>query len=214
MSEILHPESLALWYFRLNGVFTIPNFVLHPYGHGSAHTDVDIAGVRFPYRREFDPGDGGDDRWFQELTAKPCCIIAEVKTAQCAINGPWSNRDRGNVNRIMADLGLYSPEEAPTAAEALYERGYYDGQSLFCSLFCVGNSKSERITDDYPHVPQQTWVDIADWLYRRFRKYRERKADHNQWDYVGKRIWTIAEEARNPTEFSEALRKAFSLPTV
>src|SRR5438876_10790541 len=57
----LTSESLAVWYFRLNGVFTIPNFVLHPRRQGSARTDIDVAGVRFPFRLEFDEGPGGDD---------------------------------------------------------------------------------------------------------------------------------------------------------
>ena len=48
----IHPEKLAYWYLRLNGFLTIPNFVVHPDNGSNQKTDIDILGVRFPYRAE------------------------------------------------------------------------------------------------------------------------------------------------------------------
>jgi len=45
-------EQLAYWYLRLNGFLSISNFVVHPDTGGQQRTDVDILGVRFPYRAE------------------------------------------------------------------------------------------------------------------------------------------------------------------
>lgn len=45
-------EQLALWYLRLNGYLTVPNFVLHPDTPGSERTDADLLAVRFPYSGE------------------------------------------------------------------------------------------------------------------------------------------------------------------
>src|ERR1035441_9470268 len=42
-------EWLALRYLRLNGYFTLPNFMAHR--RGGALTEVDVLGVRFPYRK-------------------------------------------------------------------------------------------------------------------------------------------------------------------
>ncbi len=41
---ILNPEQTAYWYFRLNGFFTIQNFIVHPDIGGRQHTDADIIG--------------------------------------------------------------------------------------------------------------------------------------------------------------------------
>ena len=45
-------EWLCLWYLRLNGDFTLPNFYAH--GRRGPLTEVDVLGVRFPLSREFD----------------------------------------------------------------------------------------------------------------------------------------------------------------
>ena len=44
-------EQLGLWYLRLNGYFTMPNFIAHC--HDGARTDVDVLGVRFPHSSEY-----------------------------------------------------------------------------------------------------------------------------------------------------------------
>ncbi len=44
---------MAYWYFRLNGLFQIENFVLHPGRRGGQRTDADLLAVRFPNRAEF-----------------------------------------------------------------------------------------------------------------------------------------------------------------
>jgi len=89
----MKPEHLAVWYFRLNGFFTIPNFVLHPTGRGSALTNADIAGVRFPYRAEFPEGPGGDDAEFTRIVRSPYAVFAEVKTGKRSLNGPWTDSE-------------------------------------------------------------------------------------------------------------------------
>jgi len=48
-------ERLALWFLRLNGFMTIPNFIVHPEGPREdgaypQRTDVDVLDVRFPFR--------------------------------------------------------------------------------------------------------------------------------------------------------------------
>jgi hypothetical protein len=48
----LNSESLTYWYFRLNGFFTIPNFVVHPDRGSKQRTEVDVFGIRLPNRHE------------------------------------------------------------------------------------------------------------------------------------------------------------------
>jgi hypothetical protein len=182
---VFKSEVLALWYLRLNGVFTIPNFVLHPARRGSARTDADIAGVRYPFRAEFSDAPGLDDEWFETHSQKPCAILAEVKTGECKINGPWSSPEFGNIDQVLSDLGWYPEHEVSTAARMLYEAGQYDGRDLFCSLFCIGNLDGATVRERYPLVPQHTWSHIAEWIFERFHRYRHRKKDHSTWDSGG-----------------------------
>ena len=99
------PTHLAQWYFRLNGFFTICNFVLHPDRSGSAKTDVDIAGVRFANREEFPQGEGGDDVEFLKMRGKLYVVLAEVKTGECEINDSWTKPESGIARRVLTDLG-------------------------------------------------------------------------------------------------------------
>ena len=208
----MKPDALALWYFRLNGVFSIGNFILHPDRRGSACTDADVVGVRFPFRAEFPSGDGGDDAWFERQRTKACAVLAEVKTSVCAINGPWSDKASGNINKVLKDLGLYDAGEVQTAADELYKNGFYDGPTLQCSLFCVGNAQSPEVTNRYPRVPQRTWSEIIAWIHRRFDEYKRRKSDHNQWDDAGQMIWCHFEGNNALAGFESAIRRQFQLP--
>lgn len=212
-NDVFKSEVLALWYLRLNGVFTIPNFVLHPARRGSARTDADIAGVRYPFRAEFGGPPQLDDEWFEAQPMKPCAILAEVKTGDCAINGPWSSPATGNVEQVLSDLGWYPQDEIPAAALALYESGRYEGTSLLCSLFCVGNSPSAAIHEQYPLVPQRTWSSIINWIFDRFDRHRQLKTDHDQWDAAGRTIWSDFVRSRGSTGlFEETIRRRFMLP--
>jgi hypothetical protein len=79
-------EKLAYWFFRLNGCFTIENFVVHPDLGGGQRTDADILGVRFPHRQE-----GLADSMVDHeavLSDHPLIFAAEVKLHKCELNGP------------------------------------------------------------------------------------------------------------------------------
>ena len=52
-------DAVAEWFLRLNGFFTVVNFVIHPIEPNEAslqRTDADVVGVRFPYRQEIVSG--------------------------------------------------------------------------------------------------------------------------------------------------------------
>jgi hypothetical protein len=81
-------EQLAYWYLRLNGFLTIPNFVVHPDQGGNQETDVDVLGVRFPYREENLGLPMEDEKHFRKFPDKAFITIAEVKSGRCGLNGP------------------------------------------------------------------------------------------------------------------------------
>lgn len=60
-------EELAYWYLRLNGFFTINNFVLHHNREGRT-SDADILAVRFPY--VYEEVGGRDEDWDDQLVGR------------------------------------------------------------------------------------------------------------------------------------------------
>lgn len=165
-------EQLAYWYFRLNGFLTIPNLVVHleKFFHEQGHrqgTDVDILGVRFPFRKEL-PEEAEpmkDDEIFEEKS-KITFILAEVKTGlrDIKFNDAWNNPE--TIKRILYCIGaLKTDEEIEKCAESLIREGYYGDNEEFCFYFClVSHEKNQDLI---------TWEEIAKFIYNRFSKYRK-----------------------------------------
>jgi hypothetical protein len=111
LTQMLDPEKVAYWYFRLNGFLQIENFVVHPERRGSQRTDADLLAVRFPRRAERlfdDPNDimADDEQGLRLSHDWIDVVIAEVKTNQpCTLNGPWTQPDHQNVPRVLAAIG-------------------------------------------------------------------------------------------------------------
>jgi len=73
-------EELAYWYFRLNGFLNIPNFVIHPDTGSEQRTDVDLLGVRFPYRSELLLNSMRDDEMFRRVREKAYVVFLRIDT--------------------------------------------------------------------------------------------------------------------------------------
>ncbi len=202
-SYIISPESLAYWYFRLNGCFTIPNFIVHPDRGVGQKTDVDILAVRFPYRAELLENSMVDDEAITSITRKPLIIIAEVKTARCRLNGPWVRKGARNMQRIFRAVGAFPFGETELVAESIYKKGVYENESYYITLVCVGKTINNGVMRDYPAVPQLTWDDILSFIYNRFNTYIEQKRYHSQWDKVGQLLWDSFTASNDVNEFKE-----------
>src|SRR5258708_7807056 len=94
----IRAEQLGYWYLRLNGFLTITNFIVHPDQGRNQETDVDLLAVRFPYRAELRRME--DDEFFTRIRDKAYIAFTEVKASLCTLNGPWTNRDRQNMQRV------------------------------------------------------------------------------------------------------------------
>jgi hypothetical protein len=180
-------ERLAYWYLRLNGYLTIPNFVVHPDpGTGmDQRTDVDVLGVRFPYRSELLINPMKDDPAIILDKKKPVIVIAEVKTNLCNLNGPWTNPDQQNMHRVILAIGTHKQAEVDAVAQGLYEHGYYSNGEYLISLACLGQESNRSLAQRYPKVPQITWSHVLAFVYKRFSEYYDPKRAHRQWDQEG-----------------------------
>mgnify|MGYP001033359018 CR=1 FL=1 len=212
--EYLDAEKVAYWYFRLNGFLQIENFVVHPERRGGQRTDADLLAVRFPFRAERlfdDPNDiMADDTPRLELSGNLVdIVIAEVKTNQpCTLNGPWTRHDRQNIHRVLAAIGCLPRGQIDVAAADIYRAGFHQTDTLRIRLVAVGRDRSDEIAARYPEVTQLLWTDVLTFIGDRFHRYRQQKAQVDQWDPEGRKIKRLADEAASIDEFTHnALRR-------
>lgn len=198
---------------------TIMNFVVHRDRGPGQETDADVLGVRFPHRAEGPPEDPmADDehllRVYSKRTAaskRPYVIIAEVTKQRCKLNGPWTNRGRGNMQRVLAAIGAIEEAEREQAATALYGPGVYENKDIYMSLCCLGNRESGHIASGRPDVPQIVWGHVATFIYRRFDTHFETKRSHPQWDRFGQHLWRLRESSGSPELFRVTIENAIEM---
>jgi hypothetical protein len=186
-SPIINPEEVAYWFFRLNGCLTIVNFVVHPDLGRRQRTEVDILAVRFPYRCELiTSGEAMKDHEVFQSSDLINIVIAEVKRGDCEINGPWRKKPAENMHRVLYAIGAFKKDDVPKVAESLYDKGDYQNDNFRVRIFAIGSRKNSNLL---PNVVQITWDEILGFIHDRFKKYQDIKADHSQWDWIGKFLY-------------------------
>lgn len=207
----LSPEEVGYWYFRLNGFLTIPNFVLHPDEAGNQRTDIDVLGVRFPYRAELLRDPMPDATLFTAINDMPLLVAVEIKRGRCEINRTLLDPDEKNVHRLLRAIGLFPTTAINDIADDIYKNGGYRSNSYHFTLCCLGDTINERIQGQYSLAMQIVWTDILDFIYNRFGEYRSRKHDHPQWDDAGKILWNVSAQSENTDRFAEFIKKLWDI---
>jgi hypothetical protein len=196
------PERLAFWFLRLNGFLTIPNFIVHPEGPREdgaypQQTDVDVLGVRFPFRAENRERPMPDHELFMAEQCRPMVVLSEVKTSQCRLNGPWTDPKRENMQKVLCAGGFRPSDQVGTIAAALYQNGFWEDEGLVVRVVCFGDRHSSGLERSHPKVPQLLWKrHVLPFIYRRFDQYKLEKQMHHQWDDDAKELF--AEAGRSP----------------
>lgn len=194
-------EKLAYWYLRLNGFLSITNFVVHPDVGRNQRTDVDILGCRFPFRQELLENSMIDDKALIMSESKPTIVIAEVKRNTCNLNGPWTDPEKKNMERVLNAIGAFPEEENNKVASALYEFGFYENDFNLITLMCFGEQKNLELLKKYPKVKQILWNNVLRFIYNRFKQYWMQKSMHPQWDIDGELLWHTAANSSNVIDF-------------
>lgn len=190
-------DQLAMWYLRLNGYFTMPNFVAH--AHDSSRTDVDVLAVRFPHSAEY-PDDEARLHFPRNLTD---ILLAEVKAGECDLNGPWKGKSsKQPLEYVIKRVGVFSDSAlVDRAATEIYTRRRFppDEESskwpFVLRIMCFGQSENGKLSD----VTQILWPQVIAFIGSRFETYAVEKADHNHWDSFGKFLWNELSEGKLPS---------------
>jgi hypothetical protein len=190
----LDPESLATWYFRLNGFFTMKNFIVHPDLGRGQRTDIDVFGVRLPFRQELVSDPMEDDGNFTKVGQKAFLAIVEVKSGRIKINSTWREPALRNVHRFLRAAGPFDLARVDEVANAIYQRGSYERDPQWhVALVGVGRSRNAVLAHDLSGLMQITWADISSFIFKRFSKYNQQKEIHMQWDPDARALWNIWE---------------------
>lgn len=200
-------ERLAYWFLRLNGFLTQYNFVVHPeredeYGRFNQQTEVDVIGVRFPYRRENRTKPMHDHSLFQN-DGRLQIVLAETKAKRCTLNPSWRDAAKENMQKVLCAIGALPPEQVEAAAAGLYDDGSWsDGMGLSIRWVLFGAQPNATLCKELPQTPQLTWDrDVLPFIHQRFFEYRMEKRSHPQWDEDAKGLFRAVQEAGNLETF-------------
>ena len=189
-------EQLALWYLRLNGYLTTPNFVLHPSTPGSERTDADILAVRFPHSSEVAGRKMETDSNLVHQHEKIDFIIAEVKSGECGLNGPWTESKLENMHYVVRWLGMVPDPEVPDVATELYSKKQCERNEWAIRLVCFGTRRSQRLS---ANVLQLTHEQVIGFISDRFNNHADIKSAHKQWDCFIKKFYKMTVQNRKNT---------------
>lgn len=208
-------EGFIAAYLRLNGYFTVPNFIVHAAddpervssGTVGNYTEVDIIGVRMPYSHEItgtlhienhsvltEGADGRTD-----------VVIAEIKSS--AANKPnrvWHHPGANKVARyIVRFVGLYPENEVQTVGDAIATGFRYEDHRCRFRYILFGEEMNPHFRDK--GVSYITFRQVIEFIVRIrgecwIRKNIGVASAHNQWDDLLTGIFAIANDTRQSAE--------------
>jgi hypothetical protein len=202
-------EILAGWYFRYNGYFPLPNFIIHDAGlHkqvGGQLSDADLLAVRLPHAKEVIRGDGFEivPKLDCRLGMLPDCadfVIAEVSSEQCKLNWLVSEDKRVRVKDdylqyALRRFGYWEEDSLSDITSKLSNSERYEyssnmppsGFPFRIRLISVGISRNENLGG----VLQITFAEILEYMqqdlfgcYGLNPKFKTIVSDHKQWDWL------------------------------
>lgn len=116
-----------------------------------------------------------------------------MKSERCALNGPWTNPDLQNLQKVLAAGGFRPVEQVNDMAAALYRTGVWEDEALVIRIVCFGRRLNRAVHRAFPQVPQFTWgEDVLPFIYRRFDEYKLEKQMHQQWDEDARELFAAA----------------------
>ena len=164
-------EEVGVFYLRLNGFFTIPNFAIHSDSvHDHPRTEADVVGVRFPFGMEH--SDGGrmrDDPVIVDLAAeKRLFALVEIKSGLCEINAPWRIERGGaeNLTYVIKRMGLVRVSQTAPIAESLAKNFTWENEDTKVVYLCIGDRFNPEVL-----ARQIIFKKVASFFRRRFSSH-------------------------------------------
>jgi len=184
---------------RLNGFFTLPNFILHADVGSPQRTEFDTIAVRFPYRAELhdSPTPLSD---LGSLIGSPTlaqCVLVDATTATCKLSSAWE--DLGNLTAWMQAIGILRESEWTNAAQSLRDARKHVADGFEFRFIAIGQKTNKHL---HGAVQQYSWAEVLHWIFGRMNAYEEQKRHNSQWPSIGRLLYrTAIKNASTPDVF-------------
>lgn len=218
-------ERFAAAYLRLNGYFTVPNFIVHAAddtqrasgGYIGNYTETDILGLRMPFSREVTGplAIRNDPTLVSNADNKIDVVIVEVKSGGHATpNRPW--RSQTNVHQaipyIVRFVGLHSDTEIQNVAGSLAASYSHEDERTRLRYIVMAETANE-----YYQAQGVTYITFEDAIRFIIQVRGQCWIDanigvsslHHQWDDLLVEIFVIANNLNRSVEERVAETKAF-----
>ncbi|WP_337866046.1 hypothetical protein [Ignavibacterium sp.] len=131
-----------------------------------------------------------DHNLFDAEKKRISIFIVEIKRGVCNLNGPWTNKERENINRVLKSIGAFLNDNVNAVAMDLYDKARYEDENFIVQLAAVGCRINNKLKEKYQNLHQLTFnEDILPFIYYRLKEYERQKADHQQWDETGQVLY-------------------------
>lgn len=174
-----YAEELACWYFRLNGFFPIPNWVVHRDGDSRYPADADLLAVRLPYVHEEIGGNSDDwdkrfaQQWGVDLLTDTIGIIAEVKSGHCASGDLGDALGPKRTRKGMLRMGLLERHAVMDIPDQELTSDSIRRQNKVILRFLIARSKSRTFPAGAFHFLELN--EIERFLKKRLKQYADTK---------------------------------------
>ena len=200
-------EHFAQIYLRLNGYFTIANFIAHKDEIWNDKvlnwSESDLLGVRMPYSKEIcgHLKMGNDPRLVDPKRTKHEALIVEVKSGKRNItpNKIWRQRDESTKTAaayILRTFGFIQDEYSISKAATEFIQHYrYENDKLRLRLIVIAHKKSKQW--EKKGVDYITFDEICDFIIAErascwIRAGMGVASSHPQWDELMRKVFEIA----------------------
>ncbi len=176
-------ESLAYWYFRLNGFLPLMNFVLHrPEPPRRYNADSDLLAVRFP--QVFEEVGGQADDWDNEQFARwkldhfnrTVCVIAEIKTGRYSEESINRAFDPRRVLYALRRLGAMDSSECDDVCRRLTnESVVLHREFSFAKVLVASSARGIGNFDNLTPCCHMELEYAVEFIRNRMQRYRPEK---------------------------------------
>jgi hypothetical protein len=207
-------ERFIASYLRLNGYFTIPNFIVHAAddpkristGQVGNYTETDIIGVRMPYSREITGKlHIANDRLLTDgATGRIDVVVAEVKSGtDNKPNRVWRGAQRNEaITYLSRFIGLHKESDLSQVAESLATKFRYEDKRCrfrYIVFAPVANEHYKKLGVSYITLREAISfiVEVRGncWINKNIGV----ASVHHQWDSLLVEIFDIANRVDQPT---------------
>lgn len=207
-------ESLAYWYFRLNGFFPLNNFVLHRQGLGSEqNADADLLAIRFPHVHESIGGlkDDWDNEVFTHFgfqhESQIVCVIAEIKTGRHDADDLSRAFEENRLRYALRRFGVLQESDCEIVLQQLNQNSVVSHDRFTFAKVWMSNARTFRSTGNNRHQCCAIELShVVQFIRNRMKKYRSEKHASRMFfpgDLIQFFAWREGLDISNPLDFGE-----------